>query len=178
MKTEYLKEIGLTQEQIDKVFAENGKDIKAFKDENDSLKTQLTTANDTLTKATEEIKGYKDLDIESIKKNASEWEIKAREAQEQADKQISAMKFDSALNNVLTTAKARNIKAVRALFDESILKQSDTGIIGLNEQLEAIRKENAYMFDAEPAGGKGFSGAELIQNTNNENERMNALLRG
>ena len=178
MKTEYLKEIGLTQEQIDKVFAENGKDIKRFQDENTSLKAQLATATETLAEANKEIEGYKTLDIEAIKQSATEWENKAKEAQTNADKQISAMKFDSALNTALTTAKARNPKAVRALLDEALLKHTDTGILGLNEQLENIRKENAYLFETESSGGAGFSKAEPIQNTNNENKRMNALLRG
>ncbi len=31
MKTEFLKELGLEQEQIDKIMAENGKDIAAEK---------------------------------------------------------------------------------------------------------------------------------------------------
>jgi len=178
MKTEYLKEIGLSQEQIDKVFAENGKDIKALKDDNDSLKAQLATANETLTKATEEIKGYKDLDIESIKKNAAEWELKAKEAQEKADHEIYSMKFESALNTALTTAKARNTKAVRALLDESIIKVTDTGIAGLSEQLDNIRKDNAYLFETESSGGAGFGNTTPITTTNNTNESMNALIRG
>ena len=53
MKTEDLKEKGLTQEQIDFVMAENGKDIKAEQDkitakqsEVDKLSAQLSDANE------------------------------------------------------------------------------------------------------------------------------------
>lgn len=52
MKTEFLKELGLSDEQIKSVMAENGKDIEAEKDktktattELDGIKTQLTEAN-------------------------------------------------------------------------------------------------------------------------------------
>ena len=51
MKTEFLKELGLEQETISKIMAENGKDIEAEKKktqkaegERDNYKSQLETA--------------------------------------------------------------------------------------------------------------------------------------
>lgn len=56
MKTEFLKELGLTEEQIKSVMAENGKDVEAEKEktkaataERDNYNTQLTEANKTIT---------------------------------------------------------------------------------------------------------------------------------
>ncbi len=56
MKTEFLKELGLTEEQIRSVMAENGKDIEAEKEktktattELEGAKTQLSEANKTIT---------------------------------------------------------------------------------------------------------------------------------
>lgn len=56
MKTEFLKELGLSEEQIKSVMAENGKDIAVEKDkaktatsELDGIKNQLTEANKTIT---------------------------------------------------------------------------------------------------------------------------------
>ena len=48
MKTEDLQAKGLTQEQIDYVMAEYGKDINGIKQERDTYKTQLSTAQATL----------------------------------------------------------------------------------------------------------------------------------
>ena len=48
MKTEDLQAKGLTQEQIDYVMAEYGKDINGIKQERDTYKTQLCTAQATL----------------------------------------------------------------------------------------------------------------------------------
>lgn len=55
MKTEFLKERGLEQEQIDKIIAENGKDIAEEKaketkaeGERDNYKSQLDTTKETL----------------------------------------------------------------------------------------------------------------------------------
>lgn len=56
MKTEFLKELGLSDEQIKSIMAENGKDIAAEKkktetvtSELEGIKTQLTEANNTIT---------------------------------------------------------------------------------------------------------------------------------
>lgn len=56
MKTEFLKGLGLSDEQIKSVMAENGKDIEVEKEktktattELDGIKTQLTEANKTIT---------------------------------------------------------------------------------------------------------------------------------
>ena len=42
MKTEDLKAQGLTEEQINFVMGENGKDLKALQEENATLKTEKT----------------------------------------------------------------------------------------------------------------------------------------
>ena len=48
MKTEDLQAKGLSQDQIDYVMAEYGKDINGIKQERDNYKTQLSTAQATL----------------------------------------------------------------------------------------------------------------------------------
>lgn len=81
MKTEDLQAKGLSQEQIDFVMAENGKDVNAIKAERDGYKTQLDTAQASLkamegvdaaglqtkvTELTDQLQG-KDDEIEKIK---------------------------------------------------------------------------------------------------------------
>ena len=59
MKTEDLQAKGLSQEQIDFVMAEYGKDLNAVKAERDTYKTQLTTAQATL-------KGMEGVDVAGL----------------------------------------------------------------------------------------------------------------
>lgn len=178
MTTEFLKSLGLEKDVIDKVFAEHGKSIESLKSDNDALKAQLETAQETIKSANAEIKGYKDLDIDGIQKKASEWEQKAIAAEEKATKEIEALRFDTALSSALTSARARNPKAVRALLNVDALKQTESGIVGLNEQLEAIKKDNGYLFEPEPAGGAGFGDKTPPNTATNTNEFMNNLIRG
>ncbi|MEG1894679.1 MAG: hypothetical protein RR162_00465 [Oscillospiraceae bacterium] len=56
MKTELLAELGLTEEQIKQVFAENGKDIKAEKDKAIALEATIATAKQDLNDYREKLK--------------------------------------------------------------------------------------------------------------------------
>lgn len=172
MKTEFLKSLNLSQEVIDKIMAENGKDIaveqkKAEKviQERDSYKLKAESLETQVNDANTEIQKFKDMDIDGIKKAADDWKKTAEKAKADADKQISQMKFDYALSAALTGAKAKNAKAVKALLDMDGLKFNDGKIVGLDEQLAQIKADNDYLFESdEPApefvkGTNGGSGS-------------------
>ena len=169
MKTEFLKSLNLSQEVIDKIMAENGKDIaveqkKAEKviQERDSYKLKAESLETQVNDANTEIQKFKDRDIDGIKKAADDWKETAEKAKADADKQISQMKFDYALSAALTGAKAKNTKAVKALLDMDGLKFNDNDgkIVGLDEQLAQIKTDNDYLFESdEPA-------PEFVKGTN------------
>lgn len=172
MKTEFLKSLNLSQEMIDKIMAENGKDIaveqkKAEKviQERDSYKLKAESLETQVNDANTEIQKFKDMDIDGIKKAADDWKETAEKAKADADKQISQMKFDYALSAALTGVKAKNAKAVKALLDMDGLKFNDGKIVGLDEQLAQIKADNDYLFESdEPApefvkGTNGGSGS-------------------
>lgn len=59
---EFLKGLDLDTETIDTIMAEYGKRTNSFREENEKLKSKLADANN-------ELKDFKDMDIESIKKD-------------------------------------------------------------------------------------------------------------
>ena len=168
MKTEFLKSLNLSQEVIDKIMAENGKDIateqkKADKiiQERDSYKLKAENLEIQVNDANAEIQKFKDMDVEGIRQAADDWKEKAEKAEADANKQISEMKFDYALTAALTGAKAKNVKAVKALLDMEGLKLNDDKIIGLDEQLSQIKADNDYLFESDtpvPTFVKGTNG--------------------
>jgi len=90
------------------------------------------------------------LDPEALQKAADDWKVKAETAQAEATSQIAALKFDHALDGALSGAKAKNVKAVRALLNTELLKLADDGSVsGLKEQLEKIKSENDYLFESD-----------------------------
>lgn len=162
MKREDLKAMGLTDEQIDKVMAENGKDVEAQKAKTTAAETSLKAANDQLAEAGKQIEAFKGMDVEGVKKAAADWQAKAEQAQKDAAAQVASLKFDYALEGALTGAKAKNSKAVRALLNAEGLKlnEADGSIIGLKEQLEKIKSENDYLFESEAADPKIVASAQ------------------
>ena len=91
MKREFLEGLGLESEKVEAIMKEHGTaisklntDLTNSKNEVETLKTQIDNAN-------KEIQSYKDMDIDSIKKSASDWETKYNElvANQKAEKEQS-----------------------------------------------------------------------------------------
>lgn len=161
MQREYLKGLGLEDEVINKVMAENGKDVTAAKQqlseveaERDGLKSQLT---------------QRDKDIDDLKKNSGTGEelknksrtySKNKDLESDYQSEIAETKKNSAIELALAGAKARNPKAVKALLDNDKLELTDEGLKGLDEQLGALQESDAYLFaqESEKVPKFGFSG--------------------
>ena len=62
MKTEFLKGFGLEQDVVDKIMAENGKDIAAEKAKTAKAESERDNFKDQLATATESLEKFKDVD--------------------------------------------------------------------------------------------------------------------
>jgi hypothetical protein len=149
MERKFLSDLGLGKEVIDKILDQNGTEITALKTQINTKNEELKTAREQLGEANETINGFKAMDIESIKKAADDWKQKAEKAESDAAAKISQIQFDSLLESTLSTAKAKNAKAVKALLDMEGLKLDDGKIIGLDDQLAKIKAENDYLFEGD-----------------------------
>ena len=150
MKREDLTKLGLTDEQTDAIMKAHGQDIESHKSKLTTLQAEADALKAQVAEAGTAIEGFKKLDVDGIKAAADEWKLKAEKAQADAQSQVASLKYDYALESALTGAKAKNIKAVKALLDGSILKLSEDGsIAGLKEQLEKVKSENDYLFTSD-----------------------------
>lgn len=186
MKREWLKELGLEAEVIDKIMDENGKDVnkakgetQTLKTENADLKQQLVTANTTIT----ELKAS-NTNNEALQAKVTEYEqtIETMKADNQKKE------FDLALENELIKLNVHSTKAARAELDMDKIKYENGQFTGLKEQTDTWAQEKAFLIKTgaththyNPAGGgnpdtKGYaaqlatqrnSGAEQTQLQNN-----------
>lgn len=109
MKTDFLKELGISEDVIAKIQLENGKDITAEKAkfaDYDDVKTQLKTANDT-------INGFGD--VEAIKADVIKYKADAETAKADADKRVIQLETQSKVKE-FTASK----QFVNALTKEAI----------------------------------------------------------
>lgn len=164
MKTDFLKGLGLEQDVIDKIMAENGKDIAAEKakttkveGERDNYKSQLETAMESLEK-------FKDVDPAAMQGEIDKLnqQLKDKDA-EYAAKEADRI-FSDTIKEAIKTAGGRNEKAVMAMLDMNALKESKNQSEDIKKALETVKESDAYLFGSDepfknPVGATGGSGA-------------------
>jgi uncharacterized coiled-coil DUF342 family protein len=160
-----LTKLGLTDEKIiDAIMDAHGKDIEKHKTAAETAKASADALQAQLTEAGTTIEGFKKLDVEGIKVAANEWKAKAEQAQADAAKQISSLKFDHALDGALVGAKAHNTKAVKALLDIEQLRkafnEADGSIPGLDDQLKKVKESDGYQFESDTPNPKIVIGGQ------------------
>ena len=154
MKREFLEGLGLEKEAIDKIMAENGKDIEAEKTKTTAMTSERDTLQKSLEDANKTIKGYKDQDIDAIKKSATDWEEKAK----QAEKALEDTRIESALDKALSETQTIDADLLKKFLDRETILFKDGKFTGLNEQIEGLKKDKPYLFKSEekpPEGGQG-----------------------
>lgn len=139
MKTEDLQAKGLSQEQIDFVMAEYGKDLNAVKAERDTYKTQLTTAQATL-------KDMEGVDVAGLQNQIQTLNTQLGNKDSEIEKIKSDYAFDAALKEAIRAASGRNEKAIMALLDTDALKASKNQESDIKAALDNLKKDNDYLF--------------------------------
>lgn len=150
MNKQDLTKLGIEDENlVQQIIVLHGKDIERLKTDLEARADDIEKLNAQLVEAGQVIEGFKKMDIDGIKAAAEEWRTKAEQTKLEADQRLQALKFDHALKDALSAAKARNPKAVKALLELDKIKFSEDGeqLEGLQEQLEAVKTDNGYLFE-------------------------------
>ncbi|NLY08879.1 MAG: hypothetical protein GXZ11_03115 [Tissierellia bacterium] len=142
MKREFLEELGLEQEVVEKIMAENGKDVQAEQAKTTAAETKATKLETQLTSANETIKSYKDMDIEKIKESATEWETKAGDL----EKELTQVRNEALLDKELSTVNTHDMETLKKLLNHEELIFKDGEVVGLKEQIAGLRESKAYLF--------------------------------
>lgn len=149
MKREFLKAMGLTDEQIDKIMDEHGKTTNSLKTDIETLKQEGISFKEQLDNANSKIEEFKSMDIDKIKSEAEDYKVKFEQSEKDAKEKLEKMQFDHILENALILAKAKDPKLVKVLLESDALKLKGDEIIGLKEQLDKVKLEKDYLFDSD-----------------------------
>ena len=163
MKREFLENLkigdqALGKELIDTIMAENGRDIESAKKpftDYEAIKEQLKTAQDGL-------KAFEGVDVKDLQDKIKTLNTQLSTKDKEWQDKLNGMAFDGKIKEAITAAKGRNAKAISALLDVEKLKKSTNQDADIKDALEALKKDNAYLFedDSTPppyAGGTGRS---------------------
>lgn len=166
----------LTFEQLEERLKDN-KDVKLANlasgdyvsaKKHDETVAALTAANDTIAGLQDTVKKFDGVDVDGLKKAAMDWETKFNTAQEEA-------KVDSLLTDALIAAKAKNPKMVKKMLDLSLIKRDGEKLLGVTEQLDALKESDGYAFDTEDAGGATVTTGANHKGTGNIDSFMAAF---
>lgn len=130
----------------------------------DNVQGQLTTLTAQLGEANKKLEGYDPT-----------WKDKA----ETARKELEAQQFDFALERALVAAKPRNVKALLPFLNRDKLTMAGGEIIGLDKQLEALKKgeDTAFLFETEQPRRTGMSHQYSGEGSPDTKDMANAALR-
>lgn len=153
MDKEDLIAMGLTEEQAKKVMDSlDGNFItKArFNEVNEENKTLKRSVSDR-DKQLEDLKKSSG-DNAALQQQISELQELNANQRKAHDAEMAQLRLDNAVEIALSGAKAKNGKAVRAMLDMSKVKIGEDGkLSGFDEQIEALKKSDGYMFDMQQA---------------------------
>lgn len=148
MKREFLKDMKLTDEQIDAIMAENGKDVNGLKEQVNSLTTEKDGLQSQLTERDTQLKDLKGKvkDSDELTAEIGKLQKANKEAKEKYEADLTAQQKSFLVDKALANAGARNAKAVSSLLDLDSVEVKDGQLTGLDDQLKALRESDGYMF--------------------------------
>ena len=161
MKTEDLKEQGLTDEQIQYIMKEYGKDVKKLQKDNETLTADRDNWKSKAETAEETLKGFDGIDPEQIQKDLKEWQKKAEDAEKDYKEKLYERDFANALGKEFENIKFSSEAAKKQIMNDvkaAGLKLHDGKILGLNDLIAQMKESDATAFVDENAG-KAKAGA-------------------
>ena len=167
MTKEKLLEWGLTEEQAAKVMEGlNGSFVT--KARFNEVNTELTKAKAMITERDAQLETLKQAsgDTKALQDQITQLQADNAEQKKKHEAEMKAQRIESAVEMALTTAKAKNNTAVRALMADFISKADiaeDGTVKGLDDEVKKLveGKDTAFLFDKAPE--KKFKGAKAAE---------------
>lgn len=166
MKREFLKNLGLADDVIDKIMTENGNDINAAKGDTASLQQQIAAKDTEISGLNDQIK-QRDADIKKLQESVSgnedlsnklaelqtKYDQDTADLKKQLDDQKAEFETSAATEKFFegvefSSALAR--EAAIAQFKAKGFKLADGSFQGGKEWLDDLRKTSPDAFKAEP----------------------------
>ncbi len=170
MQRKFLKDMGLTDEQIEQIMKENGNDITREQGVANTYKKQLEEVQDKL-------KDFDGVDVKDLKGQINTLTNDLTNTKATYENQISDMQFTAALEGKVSALKPRNTKAVMALLDVENLKKSKNQDTDITAALEALKKDNGYLFEESKSNPRVVTGTQTTTDNTDKKAAANEAFR-
>lgn len=143
MNKEELLKLGLSEEQTEKVLSVNAEQLKGF-----IPKSRFDEVNNTKKQLEKDLKD-RDVQLENLKNSSGDVETMKQTienlqrdnkvAKDNFEAELAKFKLESAIDTTLLGSNVINTRAVKALLDMDKIKLDGDVLIGINEQIEALK---------------------------------------
>ena len=143
MNKEELLKLGLSEEQAEKVLSANAEQLKGF-----IPKSRFDEVNNTKKQLEKDLKD-RDVQLENLKNSSGDLETMKQTienlqrdnkvAKDNFEAELAKFKLESAIDTTLLGSNVINTRVVKALLDMDKIKLDGDVLIGINEQLEALK---------------------------------------
>lgn len=140
MKREFLKQMGITDEAIERILSESGKE---------------------LSQSVEEAKAKASEDFDAVKRSAEDYRAKLEQTQKDMEQKLSKTVYQYEAERFVDALKPKDQlskKAVLTEFSTMGFKLEDGQFVGGKEWAEGFKKENESHFEGEKQLPTIFSG--------------------
>lgn len=180
MKKENLASLGMNEEQIEYVLSRVSNMLpreryNTVNEAKKNLESELAERDKQLADLKKSVDAS-----DSLKQKINELEVANSKTKEDYEKRLSAMKADYVIDSALLAAKAKNVKAARALLNFESIEFDGETIKGLDEKINKLKESETYLFESptitgakptfgnnvtEPTDKSGSFGASLAKQT-------------
>lgn len=160
MNREFLKELGIEADAIDKIMKQNGEDIEQAKGGSEknakrveeleaevkSLKSDIGNRDKQL----EELKKASG-DNEDLKKQIDDLTAANKKAADDHAREMESLRKSHAIESALVEAKAKGVKAALAYIDaDKVSIDANGNVTGLEDQIKALKgaDDTKFLFDS------------------------------
>lgn len=169
MRRDFLKDLGLSDEIMDKIMTQYGLDIEKYKTDKKENEVKITFLNDKI-KEQEEVINSMQKDNESYTKLKQDYDLLQEEKTKNDNEykqQIREIKLKSGVEKALNKAGARNQKVILPLLKEFLetAEIDETGNIkDLEEQIKQIKEseETGFLFKEDTTTIQGKTPGETL----------------
>lgn len=181
---ELLKNAGIEnveelEKSISKELPKYFKPAKEFNEINEELKVikgEKKTLEDDKKKIEDEYNNFKKGSI-----SQADYEAKKKEIEDSSKAEIEKIRLESKIELAISNAKARNVKSVKANLNLDNIKLDGDKLLGFDDQIEALKKSDAYLFNIEKeiddGNGEEVPGKKGTIPPNNEPTKADQMLK-
>lgn len=159
LKNAGVENVDELEKSISKELPKHFKPAKEFNEINEELKVikgEKKTLEDDKKKIEDEYNNFKKGSI-----SQADYEAKKKEIEDNSKAEIEKVRLESKIDLAINNAKAKNVKSVKANLDLDKIKLDGDKLLGFEDQIEALKKSDAYLFEIDNKVNKGLDDTNL-----------------